>query len=126
MRRHYHESRNKKKGLSLRNLWKMFQMRETWSDNDIRTACQGTEGKMETGMIWRGDILKRLVKCAQYSQEEFAKEIGVSRRTFFSWTKSQVPKGIYLLRICRLLDISPDKLFEHDKKAIRLPVYKKT
>jgi transcriptional regulator with XRE-family HTH domain len=101
-------------------------MWKTWSDLCLWSTCKGTEGTMETGMIWRGDILKRIVKFAQYSQEEFAKEIGVSRRTFFSWTKSQVPKGIYLLRICRLLDISPDELFEHDKKAIRLPVHKKT
>jgi len=64
-------------------------------------------------MRWLSKKLKQLVKDSGMSQVEFSKAIGVSRTTFTKWiTNNQIPKGWQLLKICRVLDITPTDLVD--------------
>lgn len=65
-------------------------------------------------MKWLGDKLKNLLAERGLTQEAFSEMVGVSRQTYSEWVKGQVPKGSHLLKLCRVLKIEPDFLFQDD------------
>jgi len=76
-------------------------------------------------MFWRGERLKELVDASGMSQTRFSEAIGVSRQTFVDWaTKNQIPKGNHLLKICRILGIAPEELFEENPLAVLVPAHR--
>ena len=65
-------------------------------------------------MKWLGDKLRERVAAAKCTQAQFAEQIGVSRQTFIDWCNGQVPKGMHLLKIGKLLEVGVDVLFSVD------------
>ena len=58
-----------------------------------------------------GEKIYTLRTKAGYSQEEFAEIIGVSRQSVSKWeTSSAIPDTEYVVKICKLLNISTDTL----------------
>ena len=62
-----------------------------------------------------GEKIYTLRTQAGYSQEEFAEIIGVSRQSVSKWeTSSAIPDTEYVVKICKLLNISTDTLLLND------------
>lgn len=62
-----------------------------------------------------GEKIYTLRTQAGYSQEEFAEIIGVSRQSVSKWeTSSAFPDTEYVVKICKLLNISTDTLLLDD------------
>lgn len=58
-----------------------------------------------------GDKIYTLRTQAGFSQEEFAEMVGVSRQSISKWeTSVAMPDTEYIIKICKLLDISTDQL----------------
>ena len=58
-----------------------------------------------------GEKIYTLRTQAGYSQEEFAEIIGVSRQSVSKWeTSTAIPDTDYIVKICKLLQISTDTL----------------
>ena len=71
-------------------------------------------------MKWIGERFKGQLAEAHVSQSGLARELGVSRQAVVSWTKGQVPRGLHLLAICRLLDVDPGVFFEEGPSPVQV------
>ena len=71
-------------------------------------------------MKWKGDKFRGQLAEAQVSQSGLARELGVSRQAVVSWTKGQVPRGLHLLAICRLLGVDPGVFFEEGPSPVQV------
>ena len=76
-------------------------------------------------MIWEGSIIKKKSDERGLSITKLAQQIGVSRQAVNDWIKGQVPKGLYLITLCDILNLDPDDLFiKGEDVAIQMPVYR--
>ena len=58
-----------------------------------------------------GDNLNKAIKEKGYTKEEFSSDLNVSTRIVYDWISGvKVPTLIRTVEICRLLDISLDRL----------------
>jgi len=77
-------------------------------------------------MKWLGDKLKELVAKAGYTQAQISERLGVSRQTYNDWISGQVPKGLHLIAISRLLDVGAEDLFAAGPSPVQVaPVHRK-
>jgi transcriptional regulator with XRE-family HTH domain len=60
---------------------------------------------------WDGSAIKRCAKAQGLSLSKLAEQIGVKCQDVNNWIGGQIPKGIYLIKICDILKIDPDELF---------------
>ena len=76
-------------------------------------------------MRWNGSVIKESATAQGLSLIQLAARIGVSRQAVNDWIKGQVPKGLYLITLCDILNLDPDNLFIKDiDNSIQIPVYK--
>ena len=76
-------------------------------------------------MIWDGAKFRTLVKDKGMTLTELANRLNVSRQAVNDWTKNQVPKGSHLIRISKILDVSPGYFFpEEINKQISVPLHR--
>jgi len=75
--------------------------------------------------MWKGELLKQEIKKHGFSQSIFAKEVGVSKTAVSEWIKGGMPKGENLLRICNILQVTPDHFFGNNVPEISIPVHRK-
>jgi len=75
-------------------------------------------------MNWKADKFKTLIAERGFSQESFAKKVGVSRQTVNGWVQGNVPKGIHLIGIWDTLGIDLNEIFER-KEADIVPMHRK-
>lgn len=71
-------------------------------------------------MKWLHDEFRNLVVKMGMTQDGLAEKIGVSRQTVSAWFSGQVPKGIHLMKIWKLLDKKPGSFFQEDEPAMFL------
>lgn len=58
--------------------------------------------------------LKEVRKDRGLSQEQLAKQIGVSKSTILRWEKGQYPSFNSLVKLCAVLKMSADYLFHSE------------
>jgi len=75
-------------------------------------------------MEWQGEKIKILAKEKKISLAKLGMLTGVSRQTVNSWINGQIPKGLHLISICKIFEISPDSLFSDTDNSISLPVHR--
>jgi transcriptional regulator with XRE-family HTH domain len=76
-------------------------------------------------MEWNGNKLKERIKTNKTSKVQLAKELDVSRQSIDNWIKGQIPKGKYLINLCKILKTSPNYFFnETTKDEIFVPVHR--
>jgi len=77
-------------------------------------------------MEWIGDRIKDLAKNRSLNQQNIADELAVTRQTVSDWIKGHVPKGIHLIKLCKLFDVKPDYFFlVPEESGISLPLHRK-
>ena len=54
--------------------------------------------------------IKKLRKSKGYTLQDVAKYVGVSITAVHQWEKGVPPKGIYLIKLCRLFDVEPSEI----------------
>ncbi|NLX26176.1 MAG: helix-turn-helix transcriptional regulator [Lentisphaerae bacterium] len=75
-------------------------------------------------MKWDGNKLKSACEAQGFSVSGLAEALSVTRPTVYKWFEDQVPKGHHLLKLCGLLDVAPDSLFEQEESAVTVPVHR--
>lgn len=77
-------------------------------------------------MEWNGSGIKELAKAKGLKLNQLADEIGVSRQSVSDWIKGQIPKGIHLVNLCRILEVTPNVFFDvSDEPPITVPAHRK-
>lgn len=76
-------------------------------------------------MWWNGSVIKESAAAQGLSLVHLADKIGVSRQAINDWIKGQIPKGLYLITLCDVLNLDPDQLFiKEEDTDIQIPVYR--
>lgn len=76
-------------------------------------------------MEWRGVKIRELAKQRDFSLQEIARKVDVSRQTVNDWINGQIPKGNHLLSLCKLFNANPDSFFEDDTRdCLKGPVHR--
>ncbi len=76
-------------------------------------------------MRWNGSAIRESAASQGLSIVQLADKIGVSRQAVNDWIKGQIPKGLYLITLCDILNIDPGELFTRETdNAVQIPVYR--
>ncbi len=77
-------------------------------------------------MEWNGAKIKDLAKSRSLNQQNIADELEVTRQTVSDWIKGHVPKGLHLIKLCKLFEVKPDYFFlVAEENGISLPLHRK-
>lgn len=76
-------------------------------------------------MKWNGATIKQSAESQGFSLAELARQIGVSRQAVNDWIGGQIPKGLFLITLCDLLNLDPDELFiKEPEESVQVLVYR--
>lgn len=76
-------------------------------------------------MRWNGSVIREGAASQGLTIVQLADKIGVSRQAVSDWMKGQIPKGLYLITLCDILNINPDDLFiKENDNDVQIPVYR--
>jgi len=76
-------------------------------------------------MKWDGSAIKSRTEALGLSLSELARQIGVSRQAVNDWIGGQIPKGLFLITLCDILNLEPDELFiKEPEDAVQVLVYR--
>ncbi len=77
-------------------------------------------------MHWQGDLIKSKAEYLKIPITKLAENLGVSRQAVNDWIKGQIPKGMHIISLCKILDLTPDNLFgvQEDKSIIMMPLHR--
>ncbi|MFW5804053.1 MAG: helix-turn-helix domain-containing protein [bacterium] len=78
-------------------------------------------------MNWQGHLIKTKADALKIPITKLAKQLGVSRQAVNDWIKGQIPKGMHIISLCKILGLKPDELFgvNEDKSIVPKPLYRK-
>lgn len=68
-----------------------------------------------------GRKLDKALKAKHLTRQQFADQIGVSRRSVQSWMTGSVPRGNRLAKVCEILKMDEEELVQ---KKFRIIIYK--
>lgn len=67
-----------------------------------------------------GEIIKTERKIKKLTQEQLAKKIGITQDSISLWeTNKRIPDTIYIIELCKILNISADYLLGLDDTSSR-------
>jgi len=76
-------------------------------------------------MNFRGGLIKTKAKESGVSLQALAQKLGVSRQTVYQWIIGQTPRGSHLVRLCALLNLSPEAFFDAStEKPVTVPLHR--
>jgi transcriptional regulator with XRE-family HTH domain len=75
--------------------------------------------------MWEGERLKDIIRENNLTVTGVAKRLGVSRTAVNDWINGTVPSGLHLVKISRLLSVTPEDFFSMEATDISIPLHRK-
>ncbi|MFA4906912.1 MAG: helix-turn-helix transcriptional regulator [archaeon] len=76
-------------------------------------------------MKWEGSAIRKSAEAQGLSLADLARQVGVSRQAVNDWIGGQIPKGLFLITLCDILNLDPDELFiKEPDKSVQVLVYR--
>ncbi len=72
-------------------------------------------------ILWQGNKLREALNKSNFTVTDFASKLSVSRQAANDWMNGTVPKGIHLIKLCKLLNININSLFLDEDNFVTMP-----
>jgi transcriptional regulator with XRE-family HTH domain len=78
-------------------------------------------------MAWNGEAIKKRLHELAMTQIALSKKLGVDRVSINNWINGNIPKGLHLIKLCKILGVEPDYFFgDSIAQKIAIPLHRTT